>query len=190
MSIRTLCLAILHGGDATGYEIKKLSVEGKYRYFADASFGSIYPTLARLEAERLVTLREEQQAGKPARKIYSITEAGRQALVAELSEPPAPDIFRSAFMLVAVCAEILPRPVVTAAVEARLADLAAEIGHLEEIAGGSNDPATRWACDYGITCMRTSATFLAANRARIEEIAGTSRDEAAPTPAATLEMDR
>ena len=190
MSIRTLCLAILHSGDATGYEIKKLSVEGKYRYFAEASFGSIYPTLARLEADRLVTLREEQQAGKPARKVYSITEAGRQALVAELSELPAPDIFRSAFMLVAVCAELLPKRVVTAAVDARLGNLAAEIGHLEEIAGSTNDPATRWACEYGITCMRTSAAFLEGNRTRIEELAGSGGRAAAPGAAVTMEMDR
>lgn len=171
MSIRTLCLAILHGGDATGYEIKKLSVEGTYRYFSEASFGSIYPTLARLEAEGLVTVREELQPGKPARKVYSITTAGRRALVAELSEEPAPDVFRSSFMLVAVCADILPRAVVTAAVDARLAQLTAEIGHLGEIAAASEDAATRWACEYGIACVGRSREHLIESRARIEAIA-------------------
>ena len=41
MSVRTLCLAILSFGDATGYEIRKLSTEGRYSYFVDASFGSV-----------------------------------------------------------------------------------------------------------------------------------------------------
>ena len=63
MSVRTLCLAILNFGDATGYEIRKLSTGGKFRYFIEASFGSIYPTLARLEAEGLVTVREACIAG-------------------------------------------------------------------------------------------------------------------------------
>ena len=43
MNVRTICLAILYDGEATGYEIRKLSVEGEYSYFIDASFGSIYP---------------------------------------------------------------------------------------------------------------------------------------------------
>jgi PadR family transcriptional regulator AphA len=75
MSVRGLCLAILSGGDATGYEIRKESTEGRFSYFDDASFGSIYPALARLEAEGMVTVREEPQAGKPARKVYSITDS-------------------------------------------------------------------------------------------------------------------
>ena len=84
MNVRTICLAILYDGEATGYEIRKLSVEGEYSYFVDASFGSIYPALARLEAESLVTSRVEQQDGRPAKKIYSITAAGRTAFIASL----------------------------------------------------------------------------------------------------------
>jgi len=60
MNVRTICLAILYDGDATGYEIRKLSVEGEYSYFIDASYGAIYPSLARLEQEKLVTARVEQ----------------------------------------------------------------------------------------------------------------------------------
>ncbi len=45
MSVRSLCLAILSFGDATGYEIRKESTEGRFSYFDDASFGSIYPAL-------------------------------------------------------------------------------------------------------------------------------------------------
>ena len=90
MSVRSLCLAILSFGDATGYEIRKESTDGRFSYFDDASFGSIYPALARLESEGLVTVREEPQAGKPARKVYSITEAGHAELIDYLCEPQAP----------------------------------------------------------------------------------------------------
>ena len=102
MSVRSLCLAILSFGDATGYEIRKESTEGRFSYFDDASFGSIYPALARLESEGLVTVREEPQTGKPARKVYSITETGRTEFVNSLCEPQARDTFKSPFLLIAL----------------------------------------------------------------------------------------
>ena len=72
MNVRTICLAILYDGEATGYEIRKLSVEGEYSYFIDASFGSIYPALAKLEVDGLVTSRVEMQEGKPAKKVIVV----------------------------------------------------------------------------------------------------------------------
>ena len=69
MNVRTLCLSILYEGEATGYEIRRLCVEGECSYFIEASFGSIYPALAKLEDENLVTSRTEQQSGKPAKKV-------------------------------------------------------------------------------------------------------------------------
>jgi DNA-binding PadR family transcriptional regulator len=187
MNIRTLCLAILHESDATGYEIKKLSVEGKYRYFAEASFGSIYPTLARLEQDGLVTLREETQAGKPARKVYSISEAGRRALVEALSEPPSPDVFRSGFLLVALCAELLDRRTVAAAVAGRIAYLHDEIGHMEELLRSTNDPATHWAASYGVACLTTSREHLAEHRHEIEALA---REDGSPSTDASTASPR
>ncbi len=188
MNIRTLCLAILHESDATGYEIKKLSVEGKYRYFAEASFGSIYPTLARLEQEGLVTLREETQPGKPSRKIYSITDAGRRALVEALSEPPTPDVFRSGFLLVALCAELLDRATIAAAVEGRITHLREEIGHLEELLRSTNDPTTHWAAAYGIACMTKSHEYLADHRHEIEALARDDGVVETSPPAATFRV--
>jgi hypothetical protein len=43
--VKTLCLAVLSMGDASGYEIKKL-LEGPFRHIHEASFGAIYPALA------------------------------------------------------------------------------------------------------------------------------------------------
>ena len=141
MNVKTLCLAILQHGDATGYEIKKMSVEGEYSYFVDASFGSIYPALARLEADGSVTVREETHPGKPARKVYSITEEGRATLVAELSGPTDPDIFRSPFLLVAMNAELLSRDQVAAAIDARIGQLErdTQLAEVEQASRDGND---------------------------------------------------
>lgn len=179
MNVRTLCLAILHSGDATGYEIKKLSVEGRYSYFVDASFGSIYPALARLEADGLVTVREEVQSGKPARKVYSITPAGRAELVAQLSVPPAPDVFRSEFLLVAMNAELVDGARLREAIAARRKHLSDEISHLETVARDSDHPGARWIARYGIACMQASLAFLDANSPELETLAADAAGDAA-----------
>jgi DNA-binding PadR family transcriptional regulator len=159
--VATLCLAILHRGEATGYEIKKESVEGDYRYFIDASYGSIYPALARLSADGYVTVREETQPGRPARKIYSITPTGRAALLDALSEPPGPDVFRARFLLVAKFAAELPADTVRAAIAERRAHLLTEIEHLRSFAEEAKEhPGAAWIVDYGLACMTASLAHL------------------------------
>jgi PadR family transcriptional regulator AphA len=183
MNVRTLCLAILYFGDATGYEIKKLSMEGKYSHFVDASFGSIYPSLARLEKDGLVTCREEVQPGKPPRKVYSITPEGRTAFFQSLLEPPARDVFRSEFLLIAMCAELLPPAVVRRAVDTRIAQLRAELDHLNQVSSESGHPGTLWAVNYGLSCLQGSLDYLNAHRAELEAMAGQTEAELAPVAA-------
>ena len=162
--VSTLCLAILLHGERTGYEIKKASVDGDYRYFGDASYGSIYPALARLADEGFVTQREEIHTGRPARKVYAITAAGRSALVTELSQAPGPDLFRSRFLLVAKLAPMLPAAVVASAVAERRNGLATEIAHLQRIAEEDSDnPTVAWVAGYGLACMAASLDHLERN---------------------------
>ena len=177
MNVRTVCLAILYDGESTGYEIKKLSTEGKYSHFVDASFGSIYPSLNRMESEGLVTVREEQQSGKPARKIYAITDLGRQEFIASLEEPCAPDVFRSQFLLVAMSAHLLPKSVVSAAIDRRVSQLQSEADHLQEIVSNHKSAGGKWAATYGLTCMRASQNYLSENREALESIALSERTE-------------
>jgi DNA-binding PadR family transcriptional regulator len=158
--VSQLCLAILSGGEATGYEIKKESMEGDWRWFVDASYGSIYPALARLACEGYVTVREEAQSGRPSRKIYAITEEGRAALRDALSDEPGTDLFRSRFLLVAKFAADLPPEVVEAAVEARKRHLREELRHLERIRAEHGEPGTDWITSYGIACIEASLNYL------------------------------
>ncbi|HSG96097.1 MAG TPA: PadR family transcriptional regulator [Afifellaceae bacterium] len=174
MNVRTLCLAILYFGDSTGYEIKKLSMEGKYSHFVDASFGSIYPALARLESEGMVTCREETHPGKPPRKVYSITEKGRAEFVESLQEPPKPDVFRSEFLLIAMCAEILPLAVIERAIDTRIIQLQTEIDHLRQIADEARHEGTRWAVGYGLKCLETSLDHLQSHRDALIALAGSA----------------
>lgn len=173
MNVRTVCLAILHFKDATGYEIRKLSAEGSLSHFIDASFGAIYPALARMETEGFVTARIEPQPGKPPRKVYSITPAGREELLAALSAPMAPDSYRSEFLLVAICAEALPPDVVAAALDRRCMQLEEEIAHLSSLLVKGKSPPTRWAVDYGLACKTAALNYLRTHKETLVAASGT-----------------
>ncbi|GIL03056.1 MAG: hypothetical protein BroJett030_29550 [Alphaproteobacteria bacterium] len=172
MNVRTLILAILNFCEASGYEIKKMSSEGSFSYFVDISYGSIYPTLARLEAEGMVAGRVESHAGKPDRRIYSITERGRAELVRGLSQPPQKDIFKSEFLLQAINAPLVGPDVMAAALAARIANLEAEIAMLDGIIADCDHPATLWVANYGKRIMTTDLHYLKAHRNDLVAIAG------------------
>ena len=177
--VSTLCLAILHAGEATGYEIKKASVEGDWRYFVDASYGAIYPALARLACEQYVTVREEAQSARPPRKVYAITAAGRDALRAALSQHPGEDVFRSRFLLVAKFASELPDTIVRAALEARKKHLEGEIAHLERIRQEKDSPGVDWTTRYGLACMQASLDYLETEGDRLVALAQPTLADAA-----------
>lgn len=160
MNTATLILAILNFRDATGYEIKKLSSEGTFCYFVDISYGSIYPTLARLEADEFVSCRVEMQTGKPDRKIYSITDKGRAELINGLSQPPQSDVFKSEFLLVAINAPVVGSKRIAAAVAERLAALETKIAALDESLIKCDDPASRWVIGYGRHMIDTNIRYL------------------------------
>ncbi|RUT28623.1 PadR family transcriptional regulator [Arsenicitalea aurantiaca] len=172
MNVRTVCLSILHEGDATGYEIRRSTVEGDCSYFVEASFGSIYPALAKLEADGLVTSRIEPQDGKPSRKVYSITPAGRAAFQEALLEPLGADVFRSTFLLFSRFAHLVPASLVQARIDERLEQMAEEIAQLEDILArrGSN-ASDAWVIRYGLTCVQAAYAHLQSHKHELVALA-------------------
>ena len=79
-------------GSRSGYDIKKLT-DLSTRHFWAENYGNLYPALKRLEQDGLATAQRQVEDGKPDRKVYTITEAGREALRSWLEapvEPPSP----------------------------------------------------------------------------------------------------
>lgn len=180
MNIRTLCLAILNFGQATGYEIKKMSSDTHYAYFVDASYGSIYPALNKLEAEGFLTSHEEREPGKPARKVYSITDAGRVELTSHMVEPPKQDTFKSEFLLIAMCAELLDRETLSNAINHRIKQLEDKLGFINNSGCESGHEGTRWIADYGYHCQKSSLDYLIKNRKKLESLAKVSSQALSP----------
>lgn len=109
MDVRTLCLGALMGGEATGYEIRKMFEDGPFSHFQIASLGSIYPALTKLTQDGLVTFVEHEQENRPDKKIYRLTSEGRQKFIRTLLQNrPAEDRYRSDILFTLTFAEELP----------------------------------------------------------------------------------
>jgi len=84
-SIRTILLKLLADhGRLYGYEltrrVEELS-EGKIKL----TWGALYPSLHKLEADGLI-VSEEESNGKRVRKYYSLSEKGRQSAILRLDD--------------------------------------------------------------------------------------------------------
>jgi PadR family transcriptional regulator AphA len=178
MNVRTICLAVLYDGEATGYEIRKLVVEGEYSYFIDASFGSIYPALQKLEADELVTARVELQDGKPAKKIYAITEAGRSTFIASLFEKLGDDEYRSEFLLFARFASELPASLIDQRLTERVAHIDEALAEFEKLKQDHNHPGDTWVIEYGRTCLVAARDYIQSHRGKLIALARPSEDAA------------
>lgn len=85
-------LGLLSHEPMTGYEIKK-RMDTTLKFFWNASYGSIYPTLNTLEKEKKVTKVETTENGRD-KATYSITEVGKNSLKEWLALPVIKDELR------------------------------------------------------------------------------------------------
>lgn len=130
MDVKTLCLGVLSEGDATGYDIKK-HFECSFSHFFVAGFGSIYPSLAELARDGLVTCREEAQDNRPDRKVYSITPKGRDSFLEALANTPPRHKIRSEFFVLLHFGHLLSTAKLKAVLDQRLADVERDVTMLE-----------------------------------------------------------
>ncbi len=80
---------MLADGPLHGYELKA-AYENDLVPTAKLNFGQVYTTLERLSRDGLVDFEKVNQAERPDKKVYSLTEEGRQQLKAWLAEPSFP----------------------------------------------------------------------------------------------------
>jgi DNA-binding PadR family transcriptional regulator len=122
MDTRTLCLGVLTERAMSGYEIKK-HFEEAFRHFFVAGFGSIYPALAELARDGLVTVESVEQASRPDKKVYRITPAGRGQLQQELMLASPQHRLRSEFLVLMYFAHLLPPERVEQVINQRISEL-------------------------------------------------------------------
>jgi PadR family transcriptional regulator PadR len=77
-----LILGVLSAGAMHGYEITR-RINGAGGESITVREAQLYPLLHRLESEGRIRAEWVPQEGKPARKVYSLTDAGRRELQAK-----------------------------------------------------------------------------------------------------------
>ena len=167
MNIRTLCLGILQFADATGYEINKLVADGRFSHFIEASYGSIYPALTRMMQEELVTCQTQVQAGRPSRKIYAITPAGREELFEALKEKPQPNRFKSEFLFLCLFAGSIPSNHLKQAIDAHEKQLGDVIKDMQEHMECCSESGSRFSLGYGLAAKQATLAYVKENKERL-----------------------
>ena len=82
----------------SGYDIKQM-MQTSTNYFWSESDGQLYPILAQLNKEELILCEEQTSDGGRKKKIYSITQAGRDQLKAWLMTDSNKPQIRHEFLL-------------------------------------------------------------------------------------------
>ena len=121
MDVKTVCLGMLSDGEASGYDLKK-EFESSFGHFFAAGYGSIYPALSSLADDGLVDCEQVPQEGKPDRKVYSITDKGREHLLVALDNPAPSHKIRSEFLATMCFAHLMTPKQVDTVVESRIAE--------------------------------------------------------------------
>jgi PadR family transcriptional regulator, regulatory protein AphA len=109
--MKTLAFVILAGlirKPRSGYDLTKWMKRETSHFFA-VGHSSIYPALSRMEREGLVRHEVVLSNRGPERKVYSITEAGREALLAWADEPPTERHVRDEQLVKALCYPYMPK---------------------------------------------------------------------------------
>jgi PadR family transcriptional regulator AphA len=97
MSIKYVILGYLSWQPMTGYDIKKIIADSETLPWS-ANNNQIYQVLVQLHKDEWVTKTIEDQVGAPDRHVYTITEAGIQALRLWAKSEPEPPQTKKPFL--------------------------------------------------------------------------------------------
>ena len=166
MDVKTVCLGMLTDGEASGYDMKKC-FESSFGHFFPAGYGSIYPALSTLARNGLVEFELVPQDGKPDRKVYNITDKGREALTDGLANPNPAHKLRSEFLATLWFAHLMTAEQVDAVIENKLAEVDEFLVMIEKFQT-DNCPGTgqgaQFVAGYGKHMMSSFKQYIEENR--------------------------
>jgi DNA-binding PadR family transcriptional regulator len=98
MSLPHALLGLINYVPATGYELKT-KFEQSIHFFWNAALPQIYRTLNEMEGKGWLASTVEHQEGKPSRKVYRLTDSGREEFLRWLEEPTEVPEHRHPFLI-------------------------------------------------------------------------------------------
>lgn len=96
MALDHAILVSLTEQSASGYELAR-RFDASIGHFWRATHQQIYKVLGRMESDKWVESNLVAQDGRPDKKVYAITDAGREELAAWLAQPSPEEALRSSF---------------------------------------------------------------------------------------------
>lgn len=159
--IRPLILYYLNVKSTHGYEIQKFLQVSGIDNWAKIQSGSIYYALTKLEKDGCVEVLREEKNGARIRKIYAITDTGKQELQKDLQQElltPIVPIGSDKFFLNNILDE-LPKDIIIATIYKHLSDLSIqqeywEKWRLTKIAKDNTPKAEKIAFDMTIDSLK------------------------------------
>ena len=176
MDVKDLCLGALTHGDATGYDLKKF-FENTFSHCFLAGYGSIYPALAELTAEKLVSARTVPGQAGPSRKLYHLTETGRKAFLARLEATEPQHKVKSEFLVIMHFAHLLPSKRLDAVLDQHLKEIEHKLALIDayecgEQTGTPPSPGARFTCGFGKAVMGAARDYIRTHR---RDLAGSGK---------------
>ena len=143
----------------SGYDIKRFLQRLSW-LVESPSFGSLYPALHAMLEDGLVTMQVIPQQDKPPRKIYSITDVGRETLQEWVRQPVASDVSLKAFLMRLILASNLSQPDLIALLEQRHTQVSGHLQQTVEAIEEDADLGERLALGYGVAVANAELTWL------------------------------
>lgn len=133
MALRNAVMAALLEGEASGYDLAK-GFDASVANFWMATPQQLYRELERMEAEGLISARVVEQERRPNKRLFTLTEAGLEAVRAYTSEPPVrPTTIRDELMVKVQCADVGDVEAVRAAIAERIEWATAKLARYERL---------------------------------------------------------
>ena len=98
MSLRDAVLAALLAGEASGYDLAK-DFDASVANFWMATPQQLYRELDRLAEQGLIQARVVHQERRPNKRMYSLTESGREAIQQFTARAPKPSVIRDELLV-------------------------------------------------------------------------------------------
>ena len=172
MDVKDLCLGVLTYGDATGYDIKKFFEQSLSHCFL-AGYGSIYPALAELTDEKLVTARTVPGQAGPSRKLYHLTEAGRRSFLSRLKDTVPQHKVKSEFLVLMYFAHLLPAAKLNAVLDQQLDDIEHKLkliqAHQKESIHAGASSGADFVRGFGKAMMQAAGDYIRDHRAGLRK---------------------
>ena len=167
--MRHAVLALLADEPAHGYEIKRALEERFGTVIAPLNAGQVYMTLQRLQRDELVSDDAVAQRGRPDKRVYRLTPAGRRALEEWLGAASAPTRLRDDFFMKLVFAHSMGLADPAELIARQRAAYLRSLGELERVlAGGGADGTTALVVEGAALHLEADLKWLD----RCEEVLG------------------